>query len=529
MNFQEATAVVFFGLVLVLAFISFNHLLPETNTKARQAPQPSGAWPIIGHLHLFRASELLHPKLGAMADKYGPAFMLRLGMRRALVVSSWDAAKQCFTTNDKVFSTRPRTVAIKHMGYNYALPGFAPYGPYWREMRKISTVELLSHRRLDMFKHIRTSEIDLSMKDLYTRWVKNGHGSPVLVEMKQWFSDLTMNIVTRMIAGKRYFGAANYTDFSEEEVQKCKKAITEFMHLVGIFVVSDALPFLGWLDLQGHERAMKRTAKQLDHMLESWLKEHRCKKRASEGIATADERDFMDVLLSILDDHQCIGYGTDTVVKATCLGLILGGSDTTSVTLTWALSLLLNNRQALKKAQDELDTKVGRDGLVEESDIRNLVYLQAIVKETLRLYPAAAVSAPREAMEDCTVAGFHIPAGTQLLVNIWKLQRDPSIWPHPCEFSPERFLTSHAADIDVRGQHFELLPFGSGRRACPGISFAIQVLHLTLARLIQGFDLGTPCCDAMVDMTQGIGLTNHKKTPLDVLLTPRLHPLLYGY
>jgi hypothetical protein len=203
----------------------------------------------------------------------------------------------------------------------------------------------------------------------------------------------------------------------------------------------------------------------------------------------------------------------------------LGGHDTTFVTLTWALSLILNNREVLGKAQDELDIQVGKHRQVDETDIKNLVYLQAIVKETMRLYPAAPLSAPRQAMEDCTVAGFHIPAGTRLLVNLWKLHRDPNIWSHPLEFQPERFLKEHA-NLDVRGQDFEYVPFGSGRRMCPGISLALQVLHLTLARLLHGFEMGT-VSDALIDMSEGPGITIPKETPLEVILRPRLHSSLY--
>lgn len=207
--------------------------------------------------------------------------------------------------------------------------------------------------------------------------------------------------------------------------------------------------------------------------------------------------------------------------------LILGGSDTTAGTLTWVISLLLNNRNILKKVQEELDLHVGLERQVDDSDIKNLVYLQAVIKETLRLYPAGPLLGPREAMDDCTVAGYNVKAGTRLIVNIWKLQRDPKVWTNPSDFRPERFLTSHA-HVDVRGQQFELMPFGSGRRSCPGVSFALQVLHLTFARLVHAFDLATPL-DEAVDMTESPGLTIPKATPLEVLLTPRLPAKLYGF
>ena len=207
--------------------------------------------------------------------------------------------------------------------------------------------------------------------------------------------------------------------------------------------------------------------------------------------------------------------------------LILAGYDTTSITLTWALSLLLNNRHALKKAQAELEIHVGKHRQVDGSDIKNLVYLQAIVKETLRLYPPGPLSVPHEAMEDCTVAGFHIQAGTRLLVNLWKLHRDPRVWLDPLEFQPERFLTNHAG-LDVRGKNYEFLPFGSGRRVCPGISFALEMTHLALARLLHGFELGV-VADSPVDMTEGPGLSAPKATPLEVTIVPRLPFELYSY
>ena len=180
----------------------------------------------------------------------------------------------------------------------------------------------------------------------------------------------------------------------------------------------------------------------------------------------------------------------------------------------------------LKKAQEELDLQVGRERPVDESDIKNLVYIQAIIKETLRLYPAGPLLGPREVMNDCTIAGYHVPAGTRLIVNVWKIQRDPRVWSNPSAFLPERFLTSHA-DIDIRGQHFELIPFGSGRRSCPGASFALQLLHLTVARFLHAFELATPL-NHPIDMTESPGLTIPKATPLEVLLKPRLPAYVYA-
>lgn len=206
--------------------------------------------------------------------------------------------------------------------------------------------------------------------------------------------------------------------------------------------------------------------------------------------------------------------------------LILAGTDTTTSTLTWALCLLLNNREVLNKAVHELDTQIGREKLVMESDLNKLEYLQAIIKETMRLCPTLPLNVPHESIEDCTIGGYHVPAGTRLLTNISKLQRDPFIYSNPLEFRPERFLTTHK-NVDLKGQHFELIPFGAGRRMCPGISFGLKVMQITLANLLHGFDIVTQDGRA-ADMGEQSGLTNIKASPLQVIITPRLATHVYG-
>ncbi|XVE48620.1 hypothetical protein DITRI_Ditri01bG0016100 [Diplodiscus trichospermus] len=504
--------------IIISIFVATILVKDKKKQQRRSPPEPAGALPLLGHLHFLGTNQLLHRKLADMADKYGPAFLIRLGIHQALVVSNWEVAKECFTTNDKVFPTRPKSIAVKHMGYDHKMLGFAPYGPYWRNMRKLAMVELLSSHRLELLKHVRDTEINCLVKELYEQ-VKN-RGLAV-VEMKERFGDLATNIIVRMIAGKRYCGTEGSCD---DESRRCQKALGDFFYLVGMFLVSDAIPCLGWVDVvMGRISKIKRTAKELDFVFGSWVSEHR-ERRLHENIKK--DQDFIDVMLSIMDDNNVPTQEADTIIKATCLSLILGGNDTSMITLTWAFSLLLNNRHVLKKAQDELDIHVGKDRQVEESDIANLVYLQAIIKETLRLYPAIPLSAPREAVEDCRVAGFHVPSGTRLLVNLWKLHRDPSIWRKPNDFVPERFLSDHA-NLDVRGQNFELIPFGSGRRICPGITFALQFLHLALARLLHGFEWGT-VSDKAIDMSESPGLAVPKAMPLEVTLTPRLPSMLYG-
>ncbi|KAE8674538.1 putative Cytochrome P450 [Hibiscus syriacus] len=502
----------------LLFLVSFLWIWKSNTGQKKTAQEAGGAWPIIGHLRILGGPQPPHISLANIAEKSGRIFTIKLGVHRALVVSSWEIARECLTINDKAFATRPKLASTELLGYNNAMIGFAPYGPYWRQVRKFATVELLSNHRLDSLKHVRESEIKTSLQQLYQLWnnKRDPNTNKVFVEMKRWFKDVTLNVILKIIVGKRISNS-----YEGVETVKWKKSLDDLFELSGRFVVSDALPYLRWLDIGGDEKLMKKTARELDQVVEEWLQEHKEKRAADEANS---EQDFMGVMLSILRDAD--QHAADTINKATSLALILAAEDTTSITMTWALSLLLNNRDALNKVQEELDIHVGKNRLlVTESDTNNLVYLQSVIKETLRLYPAVPLSVIHEAIEDCTVDGYHVPAGTWLILNLQKIQCDPLIWENPLEFRPGRFMTTHR-DIDVRGQNFELIPFGSGRRMCPGVSFALQILHLALANLLHWFDFETPAGDA-VDMREGPGLTSPKATPLDVLITPRLPAFVY--
>ncbi|RZC90835.1 hypothetical protein C5167_028667 [Papaver somniferum] len=549
------------GLLALLSFFYYIWIsvlrLPR-NTKV-SPPEVAGAWPILGHLSQLLGSRPLFKILADMSDIYGPIFIVRFGMYPTLVVSSWEMSKECFTTNDRFLAGRPSSAANKYL--TFASFCFSTYGPYWREIRKIATLHLLSHRRLELLKHLPYSEIGNCMKHLHRRWIEsqnqikenNAAAGLVKVDMSQIFGQLTLNVALKLVAGKSIFFISDSNhecdsmdglNKEEEEGQKLHKTIIEFFALAGAAVASDAFPFLGWLDVDGQNKRMKRVAKDMDFIVSKWLEEHRHQRRqtllsssAAGGSNHDDAKDFMDVLMTVLDegnDDLFFGFSRDTVIKATCLQVIAAGADTTSVTLTWVLALLITNPTVLRKAQDELDTKVGKDGNIEEHDINDLVYLQAIVKETLRMYPAGPLDVPHEAIEDCSVGGYEVRAGTRLFVNLWKLHRDPRVWSNPSEFKPERFLPQlnggsggEAVNLDFRGQNFEYLPFGSGRRMCPGIDFALQTIHMALARLLHAFDFDNDAAGLVIDMTEGSSLTIPKLTPLEVYLRPRLPVKLY--
>ncbi|KAI5443212.1 cytochrome P450 82A1 [Lathyrus oleraceus] len=534
LNYLNTTTIAFISLISLLFFLFRFSKVSHT----KEPPIISGSWPLLGHLPLMRNTQTPHKTLGALVDKYGPIFTIKLGATNALVLSNWELAKECFTKNDIVVSSRPKPVAVELMSYNQAFIGWAPYGAYWRQLRKIVTLEILSNRRIELLSHIRVSEVQTSIKELVNVWsnqISSQYGllddtkssstndepsttDYVSVELKKWFAQLTLNMVLRMVVGKRCFGDVDVEN--KEEAKRFLENIRDFMRLIGTFTVGDGVPFLKWLDLGGHEKEMKKCAKKFDVMLNEWLEEHREKKGLGSEDKVVGERDFMDAMLLVLKDKPIEGFDVDTIIKATTLELILGGSDTTAGTLTWAMCLLLKHPHVLEKLKEELNTYIGKERCVNESDINKLVYLHAIIKETLRLYPPAPFSSPREFTEDCTIGGYHIKKGTRLMPNLWKIHRDPSVWPDPLEFKPERFLSTHK-DVDVRGQNFELLPFGSGRRMCAGMSLGLHMVHYILANFLHSFEILNPSPES-IDVTEVLEFVTTKATPLEVLVKPCL-------
>ncbi|KAJ4846588.1 hypothetical protein Tsubulata_024709 [Turnera subulata] len=510
------------ALLLILFLYKLRWLIDHRHRgKSVLPPEPRVALPIIGHLHLLGAERTFARTLAAIADRCGPIFMIWLGVHRTVVVSNSETVKECFTTNDRVLASRPRSSHGKYLSYNYAAFGFLPANAFWSHIRKLVMIQLLSSHRLKSLRHVQVSEVNSLIQDWYLLCDSNQGQAKVVIS--ESLDRLTINMITRMIAGKRYFGS--YVAGNEGEGKRIGELIKEYLYISGVLVPSDLIPFLGWMNyFTGPVKVMKRLSRELDDLMDSWIEEHKLKRLKNQD--TDNREDFIDVMLSAIEDDCIFGHSRETIIKGTISTLIVAGAETTSIALTWMLANLLNSRHTLEKVQEELDLEVGRERLVEDSDISNLKYLQAVVKETLRLYPPGPTAVPHEAIEDCYIGGYHIPKGTRVFANLWKLHRDPNIWSNPDKFMPERFLTEETGAVDVFGQHFELIPFGSGRRSCPGITFALQVLHLALARILQGFSITTPMNKA-VSMTEGLGITLVKATPLEAQIVPRLGARFY--
>ncbi|XP_028781024.1 flavonoid 3'-monooxygenase-like isoform X1 [Neltuma alba] len=495
-------------LATIVVLILFRGHLRRRQYKLPPGPRP---WPIIGNLNLI--SPLPHRSLHALSQKYGPIMHVWFGSRPVVVGSSAEMAREFLKTHDIALAGRPKFAAGKYTTYNYSDMTWSQYGPYWKQARKICQTELFSAKRLESFEYIRREELKALLKELYDSANKT-------IVLKDHLSTLSLNVISRMMLGKKYLEKSQDAVVSPEEF---KKMLDELFLLNGVLNIGDFIPWINFLDLQGYIKRMKVLGKKFDRFMEHVLDEHNERRRGNPDYVA---KDMVDVLLQLADDPTLEVKIERHGVKAFTQDLLAGGTESSTVTVEWAISELLRKPEIFKKATEELDTVIGRERWVEEKDVPNLPYINAIAKETMRLHPVSPMLVPRMASEDVKVAGYDIPKGTQIHVNIWAIGRDPDIWENPNDFEPERFLTKN---IDVKGHDFELLPFGAGRRMCPGYPLGIKVIQTSLANLLHGFHwrLNDGMKKEDLSMDEIFGLSTPKEFPLETVVQPRLAAHLY--
>ncbi|XP_027356206.1 isoflavone 2'-hydroxylase-like [Abrus precatorius] len=492
---------------ILLLFINFlSKSILKRETKHKNLPPTPPALPLIGHLHLIK--EPLHRTLSNLTLKYGHIFFLRLGSRNVLVVSSPSLVEECFTKNDITFANRPRTLAGKHLNYNCTAMGFASYGDHWRNLRRLTTLELLSSNRLAKFARIREEEVKILVKQLFEDC--KDETVSVEVELRPRLVALSFNIMVRMITGKHYYGK----DAVSEEEKEFQLLMKDLAELNGSGNLNDFLPILQWIDFQGIEKKMIKVMHKVDSFFQKLIDNHRQNSDTdADFLNGSKDMTLIDVMLELQKEEPEI-Y-TNQTVKGVILAMLVAGSETSATALEWALSLLLNHPKAMNKTKIEIETCVGQDQLLNEQDATKLKYLQNVITETLRLYPVAPNLIPHESANDCKVGGYDIPRGTMLLVNLWTLHRDAEWWTDPTRFEPERYERGEGGE-----KVYDMIPFGTGRRACPGAGLAKRVMGHALGALIQCFEWNR-IADEEINMAEGTGITLPRVQPLVALCRPR--------
>ncbi|XP_061341158.1 phenylacetaldehyde oxime monooxygenase CYP71AN24-like [Gastrolobium bilobum] len=482
--------------VFLSCFISMLLVFKLTRRSKSNLPPSPPKLPIIGNYH--QLGTLPHRSFQALSQKYGPLLLLQLGQLPVLVVSSVEFAREVMKTHDVVFASRPHLTATKVLLYGCKDVAFASYGETWRQKRKLCVLELLSMKRVQSVQFIREEEVAVLVSKIH-KACNNGCS----VNLSEMLITTANNIICRCIFGRKYDeedGSVNY---------RLRELMRRTMIQVSDFNLGDMFPLLGWIDsLTGQIKKYKATFDAFDAFFDHIIAERKTARRDSE------KKDFLDILLQLEEDGMPEFELTQDDLKALILDMFLGGTDTTSTTIEWTIAELVKNPVTMKKAQEEVRRVVGNNPKLEDNDVNQMEYVKCVVKETLRLHPVAPLLAPRETTSSVKLGGYDIPDRTMVYVNAWAIQRDPRFWEMPEEFLPERFENS---EVNFNGQDFQFIPFGSGRRKCPGMTFGLASAEYMLANLLYWFDWKLPRDGATVqelDMSEKYGLTVNKKVPL---------------
>ncbi|XP_024519339.1 cytochrome P450 703A2 [Selaginella moellendorffii] len=481
------------------------------SSSSSSPPLPPGprGWPIIGNL--LDVGTVPHEGMMKLTRAYGPLVYLRLGAIPHVVSDDPAIIKEFLKIQDHIFASRPGNVILAELlTYGGKDIGFAPYGAHWRNMRKICTLELFSAKSVDSFQRLRRMEMIHTLGLILDAAVDRR-----AVDLRDAFNGLTSNMMTRMLLGKRYFGPG---DPGPEVGAELKAMIAEGILMMNGFNISDYLPFLRFLDLQGQERRMKQIMRHIDGLATALLLE------LAPRIGKKPES-FVDILVNLRGENGEPHLPED-VMKAVMVDMMAAGTDTPGVSCEWAMAELLRDPALLARVREEVDRVVCVDRLVDESDLAHFRLLRAVLKESFRLHPVGAILIPHLAMEDAVVAGYGIPKDTRVLINVFALNRNAQVWERPHEFDPERHLRGlgEGAVVEFGDPECRLIPFGSGRRMCPAASLGLTMVLLALANLVHAFDWEVP---ANLSMERAPGKMV-KAQALTALARPRLPRHLYS-
>ncbi|MCL7032979.1 hypothetical protein MKW94_020937 [Papaver nudicaule] len=460
--------------------------------QAKKAiPGPSGL-PIVGLLFVFTGS-LTHRLLAKLSQSFKavPLMAFSVGFTRFIISSQPDTAKEILTSS--AFADRPIKESAYELLFHRAM-GFAPYGVYWRNLRRISATHLFCPRRIASFGAFRSQIGSKMIGD-----IKGLMGVKGEVEIKKVLHFGSLNNVMMSVFGKSY-------DFENGSGHELEQLVSEGYELLGIFNWSDHFPILGWLDLQGVRKRCRNLVSKVNIFVGKIIDEHR-RKRVDGVLSNGSAGDFVDVLLDLEKDDSL----SDSDMVAVLWEMIFRGTDTVAILLEWILARMVLHPDIQSKAQAEIDSVIGASRPVSDSDLPNLPYLLGIIKETLRMHPPGPLlSWARLAIHDVHIGENFIPAGTTAMVNMWAITHNEKIWSEPNEFKPERFVDE---DISIMGSDLRLAPFGSGRRVCPGKAMGMATVQLWLAQLLQSFEW-VPAENDTVDLSECLKLSLEMKKPL---------------
>eukprot|EP00262_Sarcandra_glabra_P006410 TRINITY_DN18690_c0_g1_i1.p1 TRINITY_DN18690_c0_g1~~TRINITY_DN18690_c0_g1_i1.p1 ORF type:complete len:528 (-),score=31.20 TRINITY_DN18690_c0_g1_i1:429-2012(-) len=467
----------------------------ERKEKPKWIPGPRGL-PFFGSMNLM--ANLAHRQLAAAAELFNAKRLMAfsLGETRVIITCNPDVAKEIL--NSSVFADRPVKESAYRLMFQRAI-GFAPYGVYWRNLRRIAATHLFCP------KQINGSEAQRFR--IAAQMVTAFAGSDGAVRVRDVLKRASLNNMMCSVFGRKYeLCSAN------DEADELRALVEEGYELLGKLNWSDHLPILAGFDPQNIRFRCSKLFPKVIRLVNRIILEHRARPGETN-------RDFVDVLLSFQGADKL----SDPDIVAVLWEMIFRGTDTVAVLIEWVLARLVLHPDMQARVHDELDRVVGKSRPVTESDIPALTYLQAVLKEVLRLHPPGPLlSWARLAISDTTIDGRHVPAGTTAMVNMWAITRDPHVWHEPLTFLPDRFLTKDAADVEfsILGSDLRLAPFGSGRRSCPGKTLGLTTVSFWVASLLHEYSWG-PSDQTPVDLSEILRLSCEMAVPLAAKIRPR--------
>ncbi|KAI3901076.1 hypothetical protein MKW92_007104 [Papaver armeniacum] len=511
--------------IVLLLLIKFGvNSLGEQPSSSVAFPLPPGPspWPILGSI-----PELLRNK---------PRYKWILRLMEEMNTEIACIRLEFLDKQDAVFASRPRTMATEYLSRGFLTAVVTPWGDQWKKMRRVVTSEMVSHARLKWLLEKRNEEADNLVFYLHNQCNKNSLSGGAVFNIRLLTRQFSGNVIRKMIFNRRYFGKGRKDGGPGiEEIEHVDSAF-DVLYYVYAFNIQDYLPYLRWLDLDGHKKIVKRAMGVVDKYHNPIIEE-RIQQWSNGTKENKVPEDLLDVLISLKDEHGKPLLSTEEI-KAQVGETIMATVDNPANTVEWAMAEMINQPDVLRKATDEIDVVVGKSRWVQESDIPKLNYVKACAREALRLHPLAPFNVPHVSISDTVVAGYFIPKGSHVLLSRRGLGRNPRIWHEPhypfstsaIKFYPERHLISKdggIADVDLTEKELRFISFSTGRRGCVGGSLGTGITIMLLARLIQGFDWSAPPGESVIDLSESANdllldkpLLAHAKPRLPIHIYP---------